>query len=173
VIISILPDRNRGFALGAAAVVEKPITRQQLYESLVDLGLFPREQQQGLTVLVVDDDPRTVELIAYRMMDMASTVLRAHGGAEAIEIARRELPALIILDLVMPDVSGFDVVEALREDPATARIPILVVADAPIAPRDRARLNGYVKAIMEKTAFDGARFAAEVRRAMAGRQVVA
>jgi CheY-like chemotaxis protein len=173
VIISIVPDRNKGFALGAAAVVQKPISRQELYESLVDLALFPREQRQTLTVLVVDDDPKAVELIALRMTDLASTVLRAYGGAEAIETARRELPGLIILDLMMPEVTGFDVVDALRRDPETARIPVLVVTAKPVTPRDRARLNGYVEAIIEKTAFDGDRFAAEVRRAMSGRQVVA
>ncbi len=54
-------------------------------------------------------------------------MLRAYGGREAIEIARRELPDLIVLDLMMPDVNGFDVVEALQPDPDTARIPILVV----------------------------------------------
>jgi PAS domain S-box-containing protein len=173
VIISIVPDRNRGFALGAAAVVQKPISRQELYEALVDLALFPRELDQTLKVLVVDDDPKAVELIALRMADLASTVLRAYGGEEAIETARRELPGLIILDLMMPQVTGFDVVEALRQHPDTARIPILVVTAAPVTPRDRERLNGYVKAIMEKSAFDGGRFAAEVRRAMTGRPVVA
>jgi CheY-like chemotaxis protein len=173
VIISIVPDRNRGFALGAAAVVQKPISRQELYDSLVDLALFPREQDQALKVLVVDDDPKAVELIAVRMADLADTVLRAYGGKEAIELARRELPGLIILDLMMPVVSGFDVVDVLRQRPDTARIPILVVTAQQITPRDRARLNGYVEAILEKDAFDADGFAAEVRRAMVGRPVVA
>ena len=65
-------------------------------------------------MLVVDDDPKAVELIALRMLGLASTVLRAYGGREAIEIARRELPDLIVLDLMMPEVNGFDVVEALQ-----------------------------------------------------------
>ena len=64
VIISIVADRNKGFALGAAAVLQKPITRQELYESLVDLGLLPVAQGQTLKVLVVDDDPKAVEVIA-------------------------------------------------------------------------------------------------------------
>ena len=66
-IISIVADRNKGFALGAAAVMQKPISRQELYESLVDLGLFPLSQGQTLKVLVVDDDPKAVELIAVRI----------------------------------------------------------------------------------------------------------
>jgi len=71
----------------------------------------------------------------------------------------------------MPEVSGFDVVEALSEDPATAAIPILVVTAKHITVEDRERLNGYVMSIMEKSNFDRDRFVTEVRRAMAGRTV--
>src|SRR6185436_5253910 len=136
VIISIVADRNRGFALGASAVMQKPISRQELYESLVDLGLFPVSLGQTLKVLVVDDDPKAVELVAVRMLGLASTVLRAYGGRDAIEAARRDLPDLIVLDLMMPDVNGFDVVEALKERADTARIPILVVTAEHITPED-------------------------------------
>src|SRR6185312_3296173 len=117
VIISIVADRNKGFALGAAAVMQKPISRQELYESLLDLGLFPVSRGHALKVLVVDDDPKAVELIAVRFLGLASSVLRAYGGREAIDTARRELPDLIVLDLMMPTVNGFDVVEALKLHP--------------------------------------------------------
>ena len=121
----------------------------------------------------MDDDPKAVELIAVRILGLASTVLRAYGGREAIETARRELPDVILLDLMMPDVNGFDVVEALKLRADTARIPILVVTAKEITAEDRAKLNGYVAAIMEKADFDRERFTAEVRRAMAGRRLVA
>jgi CheY-like chemotaxis protein len=77
---------------------------------------------------------------------------------------------VIVLDLMMPEVSGFDVVEALQEDPDTARIPILVVTAKQITDEDRAKLNRYVITIMEKTDFDPDRFTSEVRRAMSGRR---
>jgi PAS domain S-box-containing protein len=173
VIISIVADPARGFALGAAAVMQKPISRQELYEALVGLGLFPLAQGDSLKVLVVDDDPKAVELIAVRILGLASTVLRAYGGREAIDAARRELPDLIVLDLMMPEVSGFDVVAALHENPETARIPVLVVTAKHITAEDRSRLNGYVLSIMEKANFDRDRFIAEVRRAMTGRRVTA
>jgi len=172
VIISIVADRNKGFALGAAAVMQKPISRQELYESLVELCLFPVSRGQTLKVLVVDDDPKAVELIAISMHDLASSVLRASGGRQAIEVARRELPDLIVLDLMMPEVSGFAVVEALHQDPDTAGIPILVVTAKQITSEDRAKLNGYVATILEKSNFDNAHFTAEVRRAMSGRHLV-
>ena len=173
VIISILADRTKGFAMGAAAVMQSPVSRQELYDSLVELGLLPASADHATKVLVVDDDPKSVELIAIQIQDLATQVFRAYGGREAIEIAERELPDLIVLDLMMPDVSGFEVVEALKEHLNTARIPILVVTAKRITIEDRARLNGYVSAIMEKAEFDRDRFTAEVRRAMSGRQVVA
>ena len=171
-IVSIVADRNKGFALGAAAVMQKPISRQELFDSLTELGLIPVEPGGRLHILVVDDDPQAVELIALHIDGLASSVLRAYGGQEAIEIARKELPDLIVLDLLMPDVSGFDVVDALHEDPRTATIPILVVTAKAITAEDRNQLNGYVSTIMEKADFDGGRFAQEVRRAMSGREVV-
>jgi PAS domain S-box-containing protein len=173
VILSIVADANKGFSLGAAAVMQKPISRLELYEALVGLSLFPQPRGKKLTVLVVDDDPNAVELIALRVAGMAGEVLRAYGGEEAIEIARRELPDVIVLDLMMPEVNGFDVVAALHEHPETADIPVLVVTAKHITADDRARLTRYVATIMEKDGFDSELFTSEVRRAINGRRQVA
>ncbi len=170
VIISIVADRNKGFALGAAAVLEKPASRQELLDSLVELGLFPVSHGATLRVLVVDDDPKAVDLIAIRLLDVASSVERAYGGRDAIDAARREHPDLIVLDLMMPEINGFDVVEALRTDPDTAGIPIMVVTAAEVSSEDRAKLNGYVTTILAKTELEVQHFRSEVRRAMSGRQ---
>jgi CheY-like chemotaxis protein len=169
VIISIVADADKGFALGASRVMQKPISRQDLYESLLALNLLPRAEAGELTVLVVDDDPAAIEMVALHIKDLASTILRAHGGREAIEMARRDKPDLIVLDLMMPEVTGFDVVAALNEEPGTARIPVLVVTSMEVNDADRARLN--VATIIHKDAFDVDRFAMEVRRAMSGRRV--
>jgi PAS domain S-box-containing protein len=171
VIISIVADRDKGFALGAAAVMQKPISRQELYDSLVELGLFPLAHGHALKVLVVDDDPKAVELSAVRIVGLGGSVLRAYGGRQAIDVARTELPTLIILDLMMPDVSGFAVVAALSETAETAGIPILVVTATEVSAHDRARLGRNVASIIEKADLDPARFSAEVRRAMSGRQL--
>ncbi|MDB4908226.1 MAG: hybrid sensor histidine kinase/response regulator [Gemmatimonadetes bacterium] len=169
VIVSIMADRKRGFALGAAAVMQKPISRRDLHESLMELGLSPLAKGQLLKVLIVDDDVQAVDLTAVRLQDMASTILRAYGGLDAIAIAKSECPDLIVLDLMMPDVSGFDVVHALHEDPRTMKIPIVVVTAKRITAKDRSKLNGFVTTVMEKADFDQDVFTSEVRRAMSGR----
>ena len=171
VIVSIVADRNKGFALGAAAVMQKPLSRQELYDSLTDLDLIPLEPGGQLRILVVDDDPAEVALIELYIDGLAGKILRAYGGRDGIEIARREIPDLIVLDLMMPEVNGFDVVAALHDDPETASIPILVVTAKQITAEDRDKLNGYVSTIMEKGDFDAGHFAIEIRRAMSGRQV--
>jgi PAS domain S-box-containing protein len=173
VIISILADPTKGFALGAAAVMQAPVSRQELSDCLVALGLSPISGERSVKVLIVDDDPKAVELIAVRIAGFANTVLRAYGGREAIDMAQRELPDLIVLDLIMPQVNGFEVVDALHENSATALIPIIVVTASELSEADRARLNGFVAAIMDKSGFDGKRFMGEVRRAMASCAVVA
>ncbi len=172
VIISILADSARGFALGAAAIMQKPVSRQALSESMVGLGLLPRVRGQQLTVLVVDDDRRSVDLLTARLQGLVDTVLSAHGGREAIALARNNLPDLIVLDLMMPEVNGFDVVHTLAAHPATSSIPIIVVTAMELTEHDRNRLHAQVSTVMQKGTFDGDRFALEVRRALAHRHVV-
>ena len=137
------------------------------------LELHTDSLRPGQRVLVVDDDAKAVEMIALRIESMGHTMLRASGGREAIDVARRELPDLIVLDLMMPDVSGFEVAEALDLEPATASIPILVVSAKRLTEEDRARLDGYVTGIVGKAGFDGERFTGAVRRALSGRAAVA
>lgn len=173
VIISSVAGPNMRFSLGAAALMEKPISRQKLHDALTDLRLLPLSQGCSLKILVADDDPKAVELIAVYVKTLTSSVLRAYGGREAIDLALRELPDVIVLDLMMPEVTGFDVVAALNEHPDTARIPILVVTAKVISAQDRATLSRSVTTIMEKAGANPDRFRAEVRRAMSRRQVVA
>src|SRR5256714_14047506 len=71
VIVSIVADRNKGFALGAAAVMQKPISRQELYDSLVELGLVPVAHGGSLQVLILEDDPRRGDLMALHLARLA------------------------------------------------------------------------------------------------------
>jgi signal transduction histidine kinase/DNA-binding response OmpR family regulator len=172
VIMSIVADSDRGFALGAAAVLQKPVARQDFYHALVDLGLLPVAEGRALRVLICDDDAKALELYAFSILGLAGSIIRAHGGQEAIALAQQELPDVIVLDLVMPDVGGLDVVAALQLRPDTARIPVLVVTAQGITAEDRARLRGYRTTIMGQSEFNADRFAAEVSGASSARDVV-
>jgi PAS domain S-box-containing protein len=157
---------------GAAAVLEKPVSRLALRNALSNLGFHDRPDQTR-TVLVVDDDPIAVEVIAALLPIPAYTTVRAYGGQEAIVLAHRMQPDLILLDLMMPDVTGFDVVRALQSDPGTAGIPILVVTAKQVTALDRQALNAdpvHAIRIIEKAGFNRTDFLAEVRRALPRRQ---
>ena len=165
VVVSVVADQGRGFSLGAALVLQKPIGRDALTRGLERLGLAPHGSRP-LTVLIVDDDAEAVELLATHLHQSDYLVLRALGGREGIELARRFRPDLIALDLEMPEVSGFDVVEALKGNPSTARIPIVVVTAKDLTRSDRDRLNGHIQDIVGKAEFNHGRFIGEVQRAL-------
>jgi CheY-like chemotaxis protein len=149
VVVSVVADQSKGFSLGAALVLQKPITRDALGDGLARLGLTPGAGRD-VTVLVVDDDPSAVELLAGQLQQNDCLVLRAHGGREGIELARRFRPDLITLDLDMPQVNGFDVVQALKDNPTTAQIPVIVVTSKDLTQADRQRLNGHILDIVGK-----------------------
>ena len=157
---------------GASAVLEKPVSRAALKKALTNLG-FDDAQDQSITVLVVDDDPKAVEVIAAFLPIPAYATVRAYGGQEAIVLTRRMHPDLILLDLMMPDVTGFDVVHELRSDPSTADIPILVITARQVTALDRQVLNAdasHAIHIIDKAGFSQTDFVDEVRRALPQRQ---
>ena len=168
VVVSVVADNSKGFSLGAALVLQKPIERDALLHGLDRLGLKPAHGRE-VTVLVVDDDPSAIELLASQLRQNRYAVLAAHGGRAGIELAQRHRPDLIALDLEMPEVNGFDVVEALKSSPETARIPIVVVTAQNLTIADRARLNGHISDIVGKSQFSAERFVGEVQRALARR----
>jgi PAS domain S-box-containing protein len=168
VIISGLADGNLALKRGAAAVLQKPISRVQLKASLANLGFHPTRERVH-TVLVVDDDPKAVEIISKFLPAPDYAVVRAYSGGEAINLAHTLKPDLILLDLMMPEMSGFDVVKILQVNGDTAGIPIVVVTAKLVTAMDRAELNsaaGKVIQIVDKAGFDSERFISEVRRSL-------
>ena len=167
VVAAVDVDANLAAASGASAVLQKPIGRAELKATLASQG-WHEDRSATRTVLVVDDDPKAVELIAAHLPQPAYAVLRAYGGEEAIKMAQSLQPDLLLLDLMMPGVSGFDVVAALRNDSTTAAIPVLVVTAKNLTEADMAVLGAGSKTIriIEKAGFDRQAFLAEVRRAV-------
>jgi len=164
-VVSVVADQRRGFSLGAALVLQKPVGRDALAKGLQRLGLAGRGPQ-GLSVLVIDDDPSAIDLLAAHLRQSECVVLRALGGREGIELARRFRPELITLDLEMPEINGFEVVEALKADPSTAHIPIVVVTAKEPTSEDRQRLNGHIREIVGKSDIGSEWFIGEVQRAL-------
>jgi signal transduction histidine kinase/CheY-like chemotaxis protein/HAMP domain-containing protein len=168
VVISIVAEQEKGFSLGASAVLQKPFHREDLMRALAELGFGPAGDA-GQRILVVDDDPAAVEHLATLLAAEGYAVDRAHGGREGVAMALAAPPDLILLDLMMPDLSGFDVVTVLRTDSRTALAPIVIVTGKDLTLEDRTALNGHVQAVVQKSRFSPETFLAEVRRALGSR----
>ena len=101
-------------------------------------------------ILVVDDQPANREWLKHVLEPAGFKVILAKGGREGIEMARSRKPDLVMLDLVMPDVDGFEVVQALGEDPVTKAIPIMVLTAKQLTEADVGQLSGHVATIVER-----------------------
>ena len=159
----MLHERGKAFTLGAAGYLVKPVSRDHLLATLQRFDLPAQTPERSVKVLAVDDDPLAVELIEAVLQPEGYTVLRATGGEEGVRLARQESPAVIILDLLMPEVDGFTVVDRLRADPATTAIPIVILTSKAMTAEEKARLNGRISYLARKGEFDRTAFLALVR----------
>jgi PAS domain S-box-containing protein len=167
IILSIVADenKNKGLSLGASEILQKPITAADLVSALKHVGLkAPGTSGMATKVLLIDDDPKAVEIISAILEPLGFSVLKGYGGAEGILLAKSQLPDLIILDLMMPEISGFAVVEELKKHEETAGIPIIVLTAKLLSMQDKKTLSGSVKKVMEKSEFNHGSFINELRR---------
>jgi len=160
IMLTIMDDKNLGYALGAADYLTKPIDRERLSAVL-------KRYRRDLPILVVDDDPALRELLRRLLEREGYQVQEAENGRAALARLREAPPGLIVLDLMMPEMDGFDFVTAVRRDEAWRTIPIIVVTAKDLTPDDRQRLNGYVEAILQKGASSRDALLAEVRAMVA------
>ena len=149
VVVSVMDDRELGLALGADDYLVKPLRREALLGFMRRHGLRARGSSR-IRVLAVDDDESALELLKENL-EPEFDVSALNAGAEALVTARRDQPDFVILDLMMPGMNGFEVAAALRDDPATRHIPILVSTAKDLGPEDKAKLNGNVSAVLKKS----------------------
>ena len=104
-----------------------------------------------MKILVVDDDEKAVKYMSAILENAGFEVIKAYSGKAGINLAINNSPDLIILDLMMPEVSGFDVVEKLRTHPVAKSIPIIICSAKDITPKEKEELNGNILAIVQKS----------------------
>jgi CheY-like chemotaxis protein len=157
VVVSIIDARGSGFAVGASGFLTKPIDRARLLETLEAFrSATPR-------VLVVDDDATQRALVGRALARTGWTVEQAADGAQALSALEARLPDVLLLDLFMPVVDGFAVVEAVRARPAWRHLPIVVVTALDLGPAEHARLADRVHAVVAKSGNDLDRLLDEIR----------
>ena len=165
-VISSVDERGIGCAFGVEDYLVKPVNRNALMARLSSMGLAHQVGRRKVEILVIDDNVDS-RMLLRRMLESENIhVMEASGGREGLDAARITVPDLIFLDLMMPEVSGFEVLEQLRAAPATRKVPVIIVTAKEITREDRERLNGDAQALLEKAAMTGAQFAEEVRRVL-------
>jgi len=149
VVVSITEDSTRGLSLGAAGWLVKPAPRDDILSALRQaVGSVPAGRAP--TALVVDDDDAIILFGAELLAGYGCKIVGARDGNSAITLARQHLPAIILLDLEMPGLDGFGVLRALRDDPLTRSIPVVVYTVRDLTHDERQRLEADAQAIVRK-----------------------
>jgi signal transduction histidine kinase/DNA-binding response OmpR family regulator len=150
VLCSIIHDKTRGDTLGAADYLVKPITEGELLGALERV----RHTTPVHKVLVVDDEPDAIYLLTRILENLPGyEVSRATSGAEALAAVQTSHPDLLILDLMMPDIDGFAVLDSLKSSVLTRHIPVIIVTAKDLTTDDQARLQGKTAALFNKGLF--------------------
>jgi len=142
-VITVVDNRDKALSLGANGFHSKPVDRIWLLNQLETLS----PAQAKPRVLVIDDDPTSRYLIENLLSNIDCELLEATGGAEGLRMAQECKPALVVLDLAMPDMSGFEVLKSLQEDSSTSKLPVVVHTSMSLEEEDYARLSAAVDVI--------------------------
>ena len=167
VVVSMLDERGRGFALGAAEYLVKPVGKDPLLAALHRAAAIPERKH---TVVAIDDDSLAIELVRASLEPEGWTVLGAATGQEGLALVRERQPCAVLLDLLMPGMDGFEVVEALRADPDTKSVPVVILTSKSMTQQDKERLQGRITYVARKAEFDLSGLAGLVRWASTSRQ---
>jgi len=164
ILLTICDDRRRACLLGAAEFLQKPVDPERLVAALEKC----QPDRVAGPVLIVDDDPASRDLAARVVRKHCAKVIEAGDGRVALECMAREKPGLIVLDLSMPGMDGFDFIAKLREVPDWRKIPIVVLTAKEVNAEERKRLSTVVRRILRKGDFPGVGLASEIADLLRG-----
>jgi len=153
IIVSIIDEKNLGFSLGAVEYFVKPVNREDLVQALDRVHMLPSRDEKKPTVLAIDDDRAATDLVQVILENEGYRVLTAHDGPDGVALAVREHPDVVLLDLLMPEMSGFAVAQQLRQIPATRAIPIIVLTSMDVDEEVQQQLGSTVAGLMSKARF--------------------
>jgi adenylate cyclase len=160
IMITMADDRSTGYSLGASDYLTKPIDRERLADSV------RRYRQGGQVVLIVEDDEDTRDMMARILGGDGWTVGQAENGRVALARVAAAVPDLILLDLMMPEMDGFEFIARLRENKAWQGIPVVVLTAKDMTADDQLRLQGNVRKVFRKASYSREELLEEIRAAV-------
>jgi adenylate cyclase len=162
-MISILDEQHKGIALGASAYLNKPIDRGKLAALLANFKFTDRAPR----ALVIEDDETTRLMLGRLLKGEGWEVSEAKNGKVGLERLLNEPPDLILLDLMMPEMDGFEFLAQMRRDPEHDKTPVIIVTAADLDADARRRLDGGVSHILQKAAYAREELLDQIRRLVA------
>jgi PAS domain S-box-containing protein len=147
ILLTINDEKNENYEVGANDYLFKPIDRDRL---ITIIEKYRAEQQSELSVLVIEDDPNIRALLKRMLEKENCLVSEAQDGHDALEVMGKEIPQLILLDLMMPNIDGFEFMHLLRLRQDTPSIPIIIITAKDLSNEDCTRLSGSVQKILQK-----------------------
>lgn len=148
-VLSIVDDKKTGFSLGAAEYLVKPVEKAVLLKKIRNLAASAKIRK----VLVVDNEAETVVSVVNALEDEGYHVEVAYNSQEGIKRIQEFRPEIIILNISMPKVSGFDIIEFIKTESKIRHIPLILIARKNLTNKDLEDLNGRIKGILQKGAF--------------------
>ena len=147
-IVTLDEDRQHGLAGGAFAYVNKPTTMDKLKASIARLSEYARDPRKRL--LIVEDNPAELlgitELLGYQDIE----VVTADNGHKALAMLREQPADCVVLDLKLPDMSGFELLEHIRQDDALTQVPVVVFTGRELSPEEDAQLHSMARSVIVK-----------------------
>jgi signal transduction histidine kinase/CheY-like chemotaxis protein len=159
IMLTIVDERSKGYALGASEYISKPIDWTRLRAVLHHLNGSPSRRD----ILVIEDDEGTRRLLASTLADEGWLIIEAEDGPAGLKRLRERRPSLILLDLMMPEMDGFEFLETLRGDVAFSNIPVIGMTATDLSEADRRRLNSGIVEFVSKAACDRDELLARIR----------
>jgi CheY-like chemotaxis protein len=160
IVVSIIDNKELGFRLGADDYLVKPIAKEALLKAL--------RRFEGQRVLVADDDPAVAELVRQLLGEEGWQISAAADGQQALDQIARQQPDLLLLDLLMPGMDGFEVLRRLRGQPQTAELPVVVITAKDLSAAERDELRRCTAQVIEKDGMAPERILRELREALKG-----
>jgi signal transduction histidine kinase/DNA-binding response OmpR family regulator len=158
IMLTMLDEANKGYNLGAADYLTKPLDRQKMRAALERF----RDSKEAPLVLVVEDDQATRSWLCKYLLGDGWRIAEGANGRLALAVLEDVEPDLILLDLIMPEMDGFEFLQELRQRPGSWNIPVIVITAADLTEDDHRRLNGGVERILKKGVSDRDAFLEEL-----------
>ncbi|NQU64729.1 MAG: response regulator, partial [SAR324 cluster bacterium] len=161
IIVSVTDDRETGIALGAMGYVSKPIDKSLLISEIYKLHNAP------VSIMIADDNEFDLNRMSEIIEAEKINTILAKGGKECIELLKDNIPNILVLDLMMPDVDGFQVLKTIRDQPETQNLPVIIVTAKDLTEEDKELFKGSVSSIVAKSETTPLELFTEIKRILA------